>query len=102
MIKFGVVLLFILPFTSHAGTFIKKSMYSSAHLAVGSGSTLEAAIDDAKSAIPVGTKLEYYEPDSNFASPHYQCVNQVIWTEKDECWEGGRIQYVIPLRHVSR
>lgn len=102
MTKFGIALVLILPFTSHAGSFIKKSMYSSAHLAVGYGGSLEAAIDDAKSAIPVGTKFDYYEPDSNFASPHYQCINEVIWTEKDECWEGGRIQYVISLRHVSR
>ncbi len=98
----GMALFLILPCTSNAGYFVKKNMYSTAHLAVGVGSSLTEAIEDAKSAIPSGTKYDFYEPDSDFNGPQSQCVNEVLWTEKDECWKGGSIQYVIPLRHVTR
>ena len=92
----------LVPCVGNSGSYLQKKMYSTTNIAVGVGSSLEKAIEDAKSAIPHDTKEIFYEPDSNFNSPQYQCLNDVIWTEKDECWEGGSVQYVIPLRRVTR
>lgn len=92
----------LLPLSGQAGYFVQKNMYSNAHLAVGVGSSLAEATKDAKEAIPEGTKTDFYEPDSDFNGPAFQCLEGVIWTEKDECWKGGTVQYVIPLRHVTR
>ena len=97
----GLVLFLFIPYTGYAGSFVQKNMYSQANLAVGVGKTLAKAIQDAKAGIPTGTKNDFYEPDSNFNGPETQCIDGMIWTEKDECW-GSDVQYVIPLRHVTR
>lgn len=69
-------------------------MYSQTNLAVGVGKTLATATKDANAAIPKGTKNDYYEAESNFNGPQYQCINGAIWNKKDECG-GNEVQYAI-------
>lgn len=102
MSTLALIAFLIIPSFSKAGQFVQKNMYSNAHLAVGVGNTMDQAKADAMAAIPIGSKEDFYEPDSNYSSPFSQCTNGVEWTEIHECWEGGTVQYVIPLRHVTR
>lgn len=90
------------PLTSRAGMFVDKSLYVTTYLAVGKGKTLAEAERDARSAIPAPASTLFYEPDSSYSSPAFQCVDAgFFWTEKNECG-GADVQETIPLRRVQR
>ena len=93
--------IFLFSLNAFGGHFVPKSLYVETHLAVGNGKTLEEAKQDAYSSIPKATRYLYYEPNTNWSSPAYQCVDLVAWNEKDEC-NGGLVQYVVPLRMISQ
>jgi len=86
---------------SFAGHFARKSLYVETHISIGNGKTLAEAKQDALNSIPKATKYLYYEPNTSWGSPAYQCIDTIIWSEKDECY-GGLVQYVIPLKMVSQ
>lgn len=91
----------ILSSSAFAGQFVQKNMYTKAHLAVGIAETDELALKDAQSAIPTENKLHFYEADTKENSPQIQCLNGVTWAKKTQC-QGGHVQYVIPLKQVTR
>lgn len=93
-----LTVLFILGLvkSSQAGFFIEKNLYLENSLAVGRGSTVQIARNDALQAIPKG-----FKEDSNHNSPAYQCANSnLAWTEESEC-NGNEIQMVIPLVKIK-
>jgi hypothetical protein len=98
-----MIKLFVLLFSlnSQAGLFVSKSLYVDTYLVIGNGKTLEAAKKDAMSAIPKATKYLYYEANTNWSSPALQCVDNLVWSEKDECG-GGLVQYELPLKKVMQ
>lgn len=102
MIKVLLVFPLLISQFCLAGYFVEKSMYTSRYIVVGRGSTRLLAEKDALSAIPKSSDELFFEPDSNFNSPAFQCSGDgFVWTEKDQC-QGVDIQIVIPLRKVSR
>lgn len=87
---------------SFAGYFVEKSLYVTNYVVVGRGETRALAEKDALSAIPKISDELFFEPDSNYNSPVFQCAGDgLAWNEKKECL-GSDIQMIIPLRKVSR